>query len=201
MYLDANGNPTHDSIEGWRSSGVPGTVRGFALAHEKYGSLKWDTLVHPAVDLAQNGFPVSFALSESLKAKRTLADDVNSKRIFLNEGAGFQAGDILKQPELGATLGRIEKLGAKDFYEGETAKLLAEAMSHHGGLVTLADLKNYQAVERVPLTGSYHNYTVISAPPPSSGGIGLLQMMGMLEGSGYEKSGGARRHPFITSLK
>jgi gamma-glutamyltranspeptidase/glutathione hydrolase len=189
MYLDAVGNPTKESIEGWRSSGVPGTVRGLALAHQKYGKLGWDALVQPAVDLAQNGFPVSYALAESLKAKHTLADDPNSKRIYLNDGAGFQAGDIFKQPELATTLGRIKTNGAKDFYEGETAQLLASAMAQHGGLVTLADLKNYQAVERQPLSGSYRNYTVISAPPPSSGGIGTLQMLGMLEGSGYEKSG------------
>ena len=189
MYLDASGNPTHESVEGWRSSGVPGTVRGLAFAHQKYGKLNWEALVQPAVDLAQNGFPVSYALSESLKAKRTLADDSNSKRIYLNDGAGYQVGDIFTQPELAATLGRIKKLGPKDFYEGETARLLADAMAKHGGLVTLADLKNYEAVERQPLSGSYRNYTVISAPPPSSGGIGLLQMMGMLEGSGYEKSG------------
>ncbi len=189
MYLDANGNPTKESIEGWRSSGVPGTVRGFELAHNKYGHLKWDALVQPATELAQKGFPVSYALAESLKAKRSFADDPNSKKIFQNNGAGFQAGDILQQPELAATLQRIRSLGAKDFYEGQTAHLLADAMAKHGGLVTLADLKNYQAVERVPLTGSYRNYTVISAPPPSSGGIGLLQMLGMLDGSGYEKSG------------
>jgi gamma-glutamyltranspeptidase/glutathione hydrolase len=189
MYLDATGNPTRESLEGWRSSGVPGTVRGFALAHQKYGKRNWEALVQPAVDLAQNGFPVSYALAESLKAKRTLADDPSSKKIYLNGGLGFQVGDILKQPELAATLGRIQTLGAKDFYEGETAQLLAKAMAQHGGLITLDDLKNYQAVERQPLSGSYRNYTVISAPPPSSGGIGLLQMMGMLEGSGYEKSG------------
>ena len=128
-------------------------------------------------------------MAESLKAKRSFADDPNSKKIFQNNGAGFQVGDIIKQPELAATLERIQTLGAKDFYEGETAHLLADAMAKHGGLVTLDDLKNYQAVERVPLTGSYRNYTVISAPPPSSGGIGLLQMLGMLDGSGYEKSG------------
>jgi gamma-glutamyltranspeptidase/glutathione hydrolase len=164
-------------------------VRGLELAHRRYGHLNWEALVKPAVDLARQGFPVSYALAESLKAKRTLADDLNSKRIYLNAGANFQVGDIFKQPELAATLERIEKMGANDFYEGETAQRLAEEMARHGGLITAADLKNYQAVERLPLRGTYRNYTVISAPPPSSGGIGLLQMLGMLEDSGYEKSG------------
>jgi gamma-glutamyltranspeptidase/glutathione hydrolase len=185
MYLDEKGNPTRESLEGWRSSGVPGTVRGFELAHNKYGHLKWDALVQPAAELAQKGFPVSYAMMESLKAKRTLANDPESKKIFVN----LQVDDTLKQPDLAATLQRIQKLGAKDFYEGETARLLADAMAKNGGLVTLDDLKNYQAVERVPLTGSYRNYSVISAPPPSSGGIGILQMLGMLDGSDYQKSG------------
>lgn len=189
MYLDATGKPTRESIEGWRSSGVPGTVRGFELAHQKYGSLKWKDLVAPAAELAKNGFTVSYALSESLKAKRQLAGDPNSKRIFLNGGNLYQLGDTFQQPELAATLERVGTQGAKDFYEGETAHLLADAMAKHGGLITLDDLKNYQAVERQPLTGNYRNYTVITAPPPSSGGIGLLQMLGMLDGSGYETSG------------
>ncbi len=189
MYLDAHGNPTRESIEGWRSSGVPGTVSGFELAHQKYGRAKWGTLVEHAVDLATRGFPVTYAFAESLKGARNLAGDPESKRIFLKNGAAYEAGENFTQPELGRTLQRIAKSGAKDFYEGETAKMLADAMSKNGGLITLDDLKNYAAVERTPLTGKYRGYEVITAPPPSSGGIGILQMLGMLEGSGYEKSG------------
>ena len=189
MYLDANGNPTRDSLDGWRSAGVPGTVRGFELAHQRYATKKWDALVAPAIDLARQGFPVSYALMEQLKAKKSLANDPNSKHIYQKDGAGFDVGDTLKQPELAQTLERIQKLGAKDFYEGETAHQLARAMADNGGLITLDDLKNYSAVERRPLLGTYKNYTVISAPPPSSGGIGIVQMLGMLDGSGYEKSG------------
>ncbi|HEY4362286.1 MAG TPA: gamma-glutamyltransferase [Bryobacteraceae bacterium] len=185
MYLDAKGNPTRESIEGWRSAGVAGTVRGFELAHQKYGRSKWDALVTPAAELAAKGFPVSHAFAESLKSARNLAADPESKRIFLNH----DAGDTFAQPDLARTLQRLAKSGAKDFYEGDTAKLLATAMSKNGGLITLDDLKNYTAIERTPLTGKYRGYDVITAPPPSSGGIGILQMMGMLEGSGYEKSG------------
>jgi gamma-glutamyltranspeptidase/glutathione hydrolase len=100
-----------------------------------------------------------------------------------------QAGDRLLQPQLAATLQRIASAGSREFYEGETARIFAEEMSRHGGLITLADLKAYRAVERTPLTGSYRGYTIVTAPLPSSGGIGLLQILGMLEGSGYEKTG------------
>jgi gamma-glutamyltranspeptidase/glutathione hydrolase len=189
MYLDSHGNPTRDSIDGWRSSAVPGTVRGFELAESKYGRKKWAEVVAPAIELAANGFPLSYKAAESLKAATNLAADAESRRIFQNGGAYFGAGDRLTQPLLASTLERIAKTGGRDFYEGETARLLAAEMAKHGGLITLSDLKSYQAVERVPLTGSYRGYGIIAAPLPSSGGIGLLQMLGMLEGSGYEKGG------------
>jgi gamma-glutamyltranspeptidase/glutathione hydrolase len=188
MYLDSQGRLTRDSIEGWRSSGVPGTVRGFEFAQKKYGRAKWNDLIAPSIALA-NGFPVSYAFAESLRGARVLADDPESKRIFLKNGAYYEVGDTLAQPELARTLQRIAKSGAAEFYEGATAKFLAAAMAAHGGLITLGDLKNYQAVERQPLTGKYRGYDVITAPPPSAGGVGILQMMGMLEGSGYEKTG------------
>jgi gamma-glutamyltranspeptidase / glutathione hydrolase len=189
MYLNAAGQPTKDSIEGWRAPGVPGTVRGFELAHQKYGRSKWSALIAPAVELASKGFPVSYALSESLKSGDNLSRDAESKRIFRNGGADFQPGSVLVQPELARTLARISQSGAKDFYEGESAHKLAEEMARHGGLITLSDLKNYTAVERMPLTGSYRGYGIITAPPPSGGGVGLLQMLAMLDGSGYEKAG------------
>lgn len=189
MYIDAQGHATRESIEGWRASGVPGTVRGFELAQKKYGRAKWDSLVAPAVQLAAKGFPVSYAFSESLRGSRNLPQDPESKRIFLKNGAYYEMGDTLVQPELGRTLERIAKLGSRDFYEGDTAQMLASAMAQHGGLITLADLKRYQALERAPLQGKYRGYEVVTAPPPSSGGIGILQILGMLDGSGYEKSG------------
>lgn len=189
MYLDAEGHVTRASIEGWRSSGVPGTVRGLELAHRKYGRAKWDALVAPAIRLASAGFPVTYAFAESLKASRALAQNPESKRIFLKGGMGYRVGETFAQPELALTLNRIAKLGAADFYEGKTARLIADAMAQKGGLLTLYDLNEYRAVERRPLTGKYRGYEVITAPPPSAGGIGILQMMGMLEGSGYQRSG------------
>jgi gamma-glutamyltranspeptidase/glutathione hydrolase len=188
MYLDANGKLTRDSLVGWRASGVPGSVRGFELANKKYGRKPWAELVEPAIRLASDGFPVSYNLSESLHSEgttRLLSQFPDSKRTFLSA----QYGDKLLQPELAATLKRIRDRGAGDFYEGETAKKLAAAMEANGGLITLEDLTQYQAVERTPLRGHYREYEVITAPPPSSGGIGILQMLGMLDGSGYEKSG------------
>jgi len=189
MYLDASGKATRESLDGWKSSGVPGTVRGFELAHRKYGTRKWAELLEPAAALAAQGFHVTYALAESLKSARNLSQDPESKRIFHKKGTYWEAGETLTQPELARTLNRIAQNGVNEFYEGETAQKLTEAMSRNGGLITLSDLKKYTAVERTPLTGSYRGYGIIAAPPPSSGGIGILQMLGMLEGSAYQKNG------------
>jgi len=188
MYLDAKGNLTRDSIEGWRSSGVPGTVRGFEMAVTKYGKRTWAENMAPAIALAK-GFPVSYALSESLKNSRDLANDPESKRIFQKGGAFYDVGETLAQPELAQTLERIAKNGPNEFYEGETAKRFAGEMAKHGGIISLTDLKSYAAIERTPLQGKYRNYTIITSPPSSSGGIALLEMLGILEGTGYEKGG------------
>ncbi len=202
MYLDASGNPGDESRVGYRASGVPGTVRGLFYAHEKYGKKPWKDLVQPAIDLARTGFPVSWGLAESLKHpdnELKLSSFPESKRIFLKNGAHFEPGDSLIQPELAAVLNRIRDSGAAGFYEGETAHLLAEDMREHGGIVTEQDLKEYKAIERQPLTGTYHGNTVITAPPPSSGGIGILQMMGMLDGTDYASTGAgsAREYHFL----
>jgi gamma-glutamyltranspeptidase / glutathione hydrolase len=189
MYLDAKGDLTKDSIEGWRSSGVPGTVRGFEIAVNKYGRKKWAENMAPAVELASKGFPLSFGLTEMFRASKSLPNSAESKRIFLKNGELYQAGDVLVQPELAQTLARISANGANEFYEGETAKRFADEMAKHGGLISLSDLKSYKAVERTPLTGTYHGYTIITSPPSSSGGIALLEMLGILDGTGYEKGG------------
>jgi gamma-glutamyltranspeptidase/glutathione hydrolase len=189
MYLDAQGNLTRDSIEGWRSSGVPGSVRGFELASKTYGTRTWSDNLAPAIELATNGYPVSYALAESLRGSRSLGRDAESKRIFQRDGKFFEVGDTIVQPELGRTLQRISSNGPDEFYEGETARRFADEMAKHGGLITLSDLKNYEAIARTPLQGTYKGYTIITAPPSSSGGIALLEMLGILEGTGYEKGG------------
>jgi gamma-glutamyltranspeptidase/glutathione hydrolase len=189
MYLDAKGELTKDSIEGWRSSGVPGSVRGFEMALTKYGKRTWADNMAPAVELASKGFPVSYALAEGLKGSRSLAASPESKRIFQKNGAFYEVGETLVQPELAQTLERISKNGPNEFYEGETAKRFADEMARHGGIISLADLKNYKAIERTPLSGKYKNYAIITSPPSSSGGIALLEMLGILDGTGYEKGG------------
>ncbi len=190
MYLNAAGKPTRDSIVGWRASGVPGTVRGMEEAHRKFGSKPWADLLKPAIDLASNGFPVSYSLARSFHSSgKSMQQFPESSRIFLKNGTYYEPGETLVQPELAQTLLRISRFGSKGFYEGETARRLAEAMKANGGLITLGDLKNYTVSERKPLTGGYRGFDIITAPPPSSGGIGILQMTGMLEDSGYEKSG------------
>ena len=189
MYLDASGNATRESASGWKSSGVPGTVRGFELAQKKYGKLKWAEDLAPAITMASTGFPAPYALAESLRTARSLGGNAESKRVFQRDGKFYEQGDTITFPDLARTLTRIAENGADEFYLGETAHTLAAAMEANGGLITLDDLKNYKAIERTPLTGKYRNYTVITAPPPSGGGLGILQMLAMLEGSGYEKGG------------
>jgi gamma-glutamyltranspeptidase/glutathione hydrolase len=202
MYLGPDGKPTTDSVEGYRASGIPGTVSGMEYAHLKFGKRPWKELVQPAIDLARNGFPVSWDFARSLHDPQSIAKlekFEDSKRIFLNDGKGYQFGDTLKQPELTATLERIRDFGAAGFYEGPVAHKIAEDMRAHGGLLTEKDLANYKTIDRPALTGKYKNYTVITAPPPSSGGVGILQMMGVLEGTDYARTGAgsAREYHFL----
>jgi gamma-glutamyltranspeptidase/glutathione hydrolase len=132
---------------------------------------------------------VNYGLAGSLRTSKNLAQFPESKRIFQKNGTFHAAGDKLAQPELAAVLERIQRLGARDFYEGETARKLAGEMAANGGLITLEDLKQYQVAERKPLEGDFRGYRIITAPPPSSGGVGILQMLAVLEKTGYETSG------------
>ncbi|MCC6329737.1 MAG: gamma-glutamyltransferase [Acidobacteria bacterium] len=172
------------STVGYRASGVPGTLAGFDLAFRKYGSgkIKWADLVEPARKLAADGYILSYRLANLLHAYRnTLSRYPDSNRIFLNDGKFYQEGDLFKQPDLAATLARVEKDGAREFYIGQTARLIADDMKANNGLITLDDLKNYTAKEREPLRGTYRGYEIITMPPPSSGGIVMLQILNMIE--------------------
>ncbi len=192
MYLGPDGKPTKDSLVGYRANGIPGTVRGMEYAHSKYGKKPWKDLLEPAIKLARDGFPLGYGLSESLRSKNLgerLGQFPETKRIFLKDGALYEFGETFKQPDLARTLERIQKKGAKDFYEGETARLLTADQKEHGGTLTMEDLRDYKAIERKPIEGKYKNFGIITAPPPSSGGAGIIQMLGMLDGSGYEKAG------------
>ncbi len=187
VFVDGKGELIRgegSSTVGYRASGVPGTLAGFDLAFKKYGSgkVRWADLVRPSRAIAQNGYVLSHRLAELFKSyKDTLEDYEDSKRIFLNNGKLYEEGDVLRQPELAATLARIERLGAREFYTGQTARMIADDMKAHNGMITLDDLKNYFAKERTPLEGSYRGHKIISMPPPSSGGIVMLEVLNILE--------------------
>ncbi len=187
IYVDKDGKLIKgegSSTIGYRASGVPGTLAGFDHAFKKYGSgkVKWEELVEPARRLAVNGYVLSYRLARLLYDYREyLAKYPDSNRIFLNNGKYFEEGTLFKQPELGATLARVQKHGAQEFYTGETARMIADDMKANGGLITLEDLKNYVAKDREPLRGSYRGNQIITMPPPSSGGIVMLQVLNMLE--------------------
>lgn len=178
------------STIGYRASGVPGTPAGFDYAFKKYGSgkVKWADLVEPSRQLAQNGYVLSYRLAELFKAyKNNLEKYSDSKKIFLNGGKYYEEGELFKQPELAQTLSRMQKQGANEFYTGKTAELIAADMKANNGLITLEDLKNYQPKERVPLKGNYRGHEIITMPPPSSGGIVMLQVLKMLESYDIKK--------------
>lgn len=187
IFVDKDGNLIRGeggSTIGYRASGVPGTLAGFDLAYKKYGSGKitWRELVEPARLLAQNGYVLTNRLASLLVAfKEHLATYPDSNRIFLNNGNYYKEGDLFKQPDLAATLGRISSQGAREFYNGKTAQLIAQDMAANKGLITLDDLKNYVAKERTPLKGNYRGYEIITMPPPSSGGLVMLEVLNMLE--------------------
>lgn len=183
VYLDATGEYIKDSsVIGHKAAGVPGTVAGFAHALEKFGTMKWADVCEPARKLARDGFPVWYQLETSLKAgSKGLFLFPDSKRIYLRDGKHYEDGEIFQQPELAATFDRLIKHGPREFYEGETARLIAASMQKHAnGWMTMDDLKNYQAKERVPLRTKYRGHEIITMPPPSSGGIALIEMLNIL---------------------
>ena len=167
-----------------RVSGVPGTVRGLLLALEKYGKLPRAKVMAPAIKLAEQGVTVTPGLSQSLQGrKHAFRNSPEAMRIFFKKDtANYLPGEILKQKDLAWSLKTISKQGAKAFYQGEIAARIADDMKKNGGLVTLADLQGYQAVERPVLEGRFRKYTVLTMPPPSSGGVHVLQLLNILEG-------------------
>ncbi len=185
--------------------GVPGTVAGFALAHEKYGVAGWETLVDPSVTLARDGFVVSDRLSGSLAGRLDAFSDYPATHAqFSKDGEPYQAGEVLVQADLAATLERIRDEGRDGFYAGTTARLIAEEMERGGGWITEEDLARYQAREREPVRGTYRGYDIISMPPPSSGGTALVQMLNVLEGFDVAAMGAgspAYAHHLIESMR
>jgi gamma-glutamyltranspeptidase/glutathione hydrolase len=173
MYLGPDGSLIKgqgSSITGWRASGVPGSVAGFALALEKYGSGKvsWADVCEPSRRLAADGHIVSQATAAGLRRSTNLPLFAESKRVYLNEGRFYQIGELWRQPDLAATFARLQQHGPREFYEGETAQKIVAAMAANGGTITAADLKNYRVAVREPLRGTYRGYDIVTMPPPSS---------------------------------
>jgi gamma-glutamyltranspeptidase/glutathione hydrolase len=182
MYLDENGHVIpFQSLYGVLSSGVPGTVDGMWQAHKKYGSLPWKTLVMPAIALAKNGFIVHENLAENIKWRIDSFKEDGIRVNFSKHFAQAKAGTVFKQTNLSKTLQRIADKGRDGFYRGETAKIITDFMTKHGGIITSDDLANYRATWRKPLEKSWRGHQVITAPPPSSGGIAILQWLNMYD--------------------
>lgn len=184
MFLDSAGEYSarihHNSHV---AVGVPGTVAGFAKAHETYGKLPWAQLVEPAVRLAREGFLVPPGLARSLSSVLPQMERYPaSVATYSKNGAPYAEGELFSQPDLAHTLERVMRAGRDGFYRGETARLIVEEMRRGGGLITEEDLARYEAKERRPVTGTYRGYDIISMPPPSSGGIALIEMLNILEG-------------------
>ena len=168
---------------GWTAVGVPGTVAGFALAHERLGTLPWERLVEPAVRLAGDGIVLGEYLADGLSgAARRFEDYPASLEVFLKpDGTPYAAGETLVQPDLAWSLQQIAEGGPDAFYRGEIAGRLTRAMADNGGLITMEDLAAYEAQERAPIRGTYRGYDIVSMGPPSSGGVALVEMLNILE--------------------
>ena len=188
MYLDDKGNIIPNaSLVGYKAVGVPGSVAGMAYAEKKYGKLTLAKVMEPAIRLASDGFVLTEEEAKELHDS-DLARFPESKHIFQRDGDYYKTGDAFKQPELAATLRRIAK-NPDDFYHGEIAKQLAADMQKGGGLITEKDLASYEVKEREPVTGTYKDYSIISAPPPSSGGVVLIEALNILEGYNLTRFG------------
>lgn len=209
VYLDASGNLIKGeggSLLGYRASGVPGTVRGMELALKRYGSgkLTWTELIEPARRLAAQGFPISRSLASALRKRTDFDSYQDSRKIFRNNGNLYEEGQIFIQPELAATFTRLQRGGAREFYEGTTARLISADMKRHNGLITLEDLRGYVAKEREPIRATYRGYGVITMSPPSSGGVILAEMLNILEGYDLRAMGPSsanRYHVMVESMR
>ncbi|OGU81798.1 MAG: gamma-glutamyltransferase [Ignavibacteria bacterium RBG_16_35_7] len=189
MYFDEKGSVDTNKIqEGVLSSGVPGSVAGLIYALEKYGTLKLADVIQPAINLAEIGFPLEYRLAQSFKSYLDYFKKYESSlKIFSKNGLPYLEGEIFKQPDLAFTLKQIKEKGRDSFYKGKVAELIVQQSKKLGGIITLEDLENYQAVERQAITGSYKEFEVVSMGPPSAGGIGLIQLLNVLENLNFSK--------------
>ena len=183
MYLDEKGNVIPDeSLYTHNAVGVPGTVAGMEYALKKWGSLPLSEVIKPSIDLAQKGIRVSPALAKLLNVEQqNLAKWDSTKAIFFKNNLPLKEGDLLVQKDLAKSLKLIAKHGSQVFYNGEIGQKIVAEMQHHGGILSAEDLKNYKAIERPPIVGDYRGYKIVTMPPPSSGGVHIVQILNMLE--------------------
>ena len=190
MYLNEDGSLNKSTSRlGYLAGGIPGTVAGMWEAHQKFGSMPWEDLLKPAIKLAQAGFKVSPFMADSInRAHSSMKDYPSTVKIFFPEFP-LKPNHNLVQKDLAATLKRIAQNGKDGFYKGKTAKMFAAAMKKNNGLITEDDLKNYKAVWREPLVGNYKDFKIVTMPPPSSGGVHLIQMLNVLSNFDLKKLG------------
>ena len=190
MFLDEEGKIKDNSNHrGLLATGVPGTVAGLYLAHQKYGKLAWKDLVQPAIDLAENGFIFNWNLYRAAKRFSKVAEQYPFMATYFNNGQDelTQPNEIWKQSALANTLKQIRDKGRDGFYKGEIAKKIDTYMKANGGIITSEDLEKYEAIERKPIKGTYKGYDIYGMPPPSSGGVALIEMMNIMELVDWDK--------------
>lgn len=193
MYLDENGDVIpRSSLIGHRASGVPGTVAGLWLAHQRHASMPWSDLLAPAIRLARNGFVVSPLLANEATETAKWHDGAID---FEGQFGVLRAGELFQQADLARTLERIAAQGTEDFYRGETAQLIVAEMERGGGLITAQDLERYETVVRLPLQATWRNFEIVSAPPPSSGGFAIIQLLKMKDFLSHEFEGVEHNSP------
>jgi len=190
MFLDENGNFVQEkSLTGGLASGVPGTVAGLLLALEKYGTMPLQEVIQPAIDLAKDGFILSYHMARSFNEQQKYFEKYpSSRKIFRDTEHPFVEGELFIQTDLAKTLGKIRDNGRKGFYEGDVAEMIVAEVNKNGGRMTFRDLKNYNAVERPPVTGTYRGYEIVSMGPPSAGGIALIESLNALENFNFDKT-------------
>jgi gamma-glutamyltranspeptidase/glutathione hydrolase len=188
MYLDSQGDVSDDTWLGYRAIGVPGTVAGLVYAETNFGKLTLGQVIAPAIKLARDGYTLTWEEARDMREDKYLGKFPESRRIFQRDGNYYQSGEVFRQPELARTLERIAS-DPEDFYHGRMARELAASLQKGGGLITADDLAHYEVKERAPVQGTYRGYQIMSAPPPSSGGTVLLEILNILEGYDLAKTG------------
>lgn len=189
MYIDSSGKfQPKLSQEGATSAGVPGSVAGLIYALEKYGTMKLEDVIQPAINLAEDGFPLTHYAARMIESNiKEFKKYESSMKVFSKNGKSFEEGDIFKQTDLAQTLKLIKQNGRDGFYKGKTADLILNQMKKMDGLITLEDLENYKVIERKPVIGTYRGFEIVSMPPSSSGGIVLIKMLNILENFDFKK--------------